>query len=549
MTVSLEDVLRSNYLTFPVDVAIVKGLQSISHLSLSSDSRIRILLAANETVFRCQTEPDHRSFSISLNCPDTLELLQPDAALDDQTYETAGDILQASVRPCWVYVQIGYAGRTTSDTIEVDDILEDLRLGTNEQGEDRLCATRVLQTDQRKPVKEAVVLSLDTVGEFTTAEKFKDRSRCLAIDLVEKWARVPQRVRIHGNTGKVFNARILKLEEQKVAVCIHLGSGQYMAIPASSEIHVRVVKEYPISSRLSRSLHKWINIATLPRIESFCLEGQSHFSGTLPSVDHIAVLFLPTRYYCSLNTDYLCHYETLVQHPGVFAMCSGPIHQTGSLPESNLLSQHRNLCNELSQGRLLLEDSTKIEGEDDVNDDDYEYLGYEKVNSTQPSHYASLQTASSESVTVLSEQHYTELKTHHVHVGILTKSKNPTYSEIGEPSQLLNVHAKLDRVKRDNVALQQHIASLVDELNYLQPLDTESVEKLILSLSCTETVHLLENVGLGMYKQKFIDEQVEGYLLTDCDRDYLIDLGMRPAHVCKFLAILKGRISRCTSWK
>lgn len=534
MTLSWERVLLSNELTFPVDVTVVKGMSTQKGLSINSGSRLRILLIATETVFRCQTELGGRNISISLSCPNKLELLQPDPALDDQTYETARDILQAPIRPCWVCVQQGYAGKTSRDTIETCTILEDLRLGRAGQGEACLCAT-VVQADQRQQPGESVFLSLDTVGKFTT----RDSARYLAIELVEKWisTKVPQRVQVHGSTGGAFKACILKLEEQKVAVCINLESWQYMVIPSSPEILVCDKKEYPTSSRLSLGLHRWINfsITAFPRIESFSVEDQFHSNVIFPSVDYLAVLFSPTHHNHSMDSDYLCDYKTLLQHSQMFGMSSGPIHHIGPLFQSNLLARHRNLCKDLS---ILLD---KRKDEDCAgSDDDYECLGYEKVDSIRDTNYAGLQIAPG---TVQTEHVYWKLN-----VDMKTMSSHDSKCQ---PSQLLDIQAKLKHIKRDNVALCQDVAFLVDRLNCLKPLKTTSIEKLISSLSFTETAKLLEDVSLGMYRQKFIDEEVDGYLLTDCDRDLLIDLGFRPAHACKFLAILKGKAPHLTmaTWK
>ena len=628
--VKFEDALGSTLRTFPVDVEVVKGLERVEHSNavslLRTGSLIRILFAASEPAFRCQTEPDDRSFSIPLNCPYKLELLQPDAILDDQTYETACDVLQAPVRPSWVRVQSGHRGRQTMNTIDVDEVLEDLRPGTNDRGEATLCANRFLQTDPQEKLKErAVVLSLDTVGMFTTTSASEDRY--LPIQLAEKWTRVPQRVRIHSDTCAPLKTRILKLEEQKVAVCVDLKSRQRMAIPASSETHVRVIKEYPISSRLSKSLHKMVNISTLPRIESLPLEDQSQSNDSLMSDDQLAVLFPPNRD-PSLSTDYLCHYETLVQHPQMFGMSSGPIKKTGSLPQSNLISRHRNICTVLSHAKLLTENSTMIKIEDDADDDDdYELPGYELVDKNHKKRpfsetdagssmmksddvddddyelplfelvdrnhkktaFSESDTGSSmmksehdvdeddyelpgyqlvekncgrpQSVSVSSKNLDTKLRTHHEgddnltrHYTRLTRSQSQTkHTPYTQVATSFGDQVKLDRVRTNNLALQKNIRSLEDRLHYLKSLDTESAKEsisseLISSLSCTEILTLLENIGLGVYKQNIIDEQLEGYLLYDCSRDFLIDVGMRPAHACKFLALLKGRLPLRTTW-
>jgi hypothetical protein len=116
-------------------------------------------------------------------------------------------------------------------------------------------------------------------------------------------------------------------------------------------------------------------------------------------------------------------------------------------------------------------------------------------------------------------------------------------------SQLLDLQAKLNHMKKDNVALQQRVASLKKKVNDLKLVETQTATTVISSLSCIETASLLEDFGLGEYRQKFIDEQVEGYRLAHCERDFLLDLGMRHAHVCKLLAILKRRLSHCVSWR
>ena len=552
--VSLEDVLQPTQ-TFPVDVEIVEGFESHgdSHSEwlplLCSGSRIRILLAATEPVFRCQTEPDHRTLSLSVGCSTRLEILQPDAVIDDQTFETVGDILRSPVLPFRVLVQSGYDGGATINTIDVGEVLEGIRSRTNDKGVTTLRATSISQTSHQELLGRPVALSLDTVGTFTTTAAQNDRY--LAIELAKKWTRVPQRVRVHTDTCEPFKACIRKLEEQKVAACIHLKSGQYVVIPASSEIRVRVLKEYPISSSLSKNLQKWVNITTLPRIELNSIKGQSHSNDT---VNQLAVLFSPTLGR-SLNTDYLCHYETLVDYPVMHQVNNGPIRQTGPLPQSNLLSSHRNICTKISQTRLLLEISTMTRsdgGDDDDDDDDdddaYELPGYVPVGRKHQ------QPAVSKPVTMPLEDHYAGLQTRHSvddvysltgHYTKLIPSRIQTdmpYAEVGKPLQEKFLRTKLDGVREHNWALQHYKSFIQDTLDCLPAWNTESVKDLMCSLSCKETVSLLENAGLGMYKQRFIDEKVEGCLIHGGGKDYLLDMGMRPAHACKFMAILKGRV-------
>jgi uncharacterized protein (DUF2132 family) len=189
-------------------------------------------------------------------------------------------------------------------------------------------------------------------------------------------------------------------------------------------------------------------------------------------------------------------------------------------------------------------------GDSDEDEDDADY---EKLTSVPGNHYARLQTQSTQPLHSLQSEHiYTKLNTKVGDVSTLTRhDRKCTHSQTSmhsKSSQLLDLQAKLNHMKKDNIALQQHVASLKSRVNHLKLLETAE-KKVISSLSCIETVSLLEGFGLGAYRQKFIDEQVEGYRLAHCERDFLLDLGMRHAHVCKLLAILKRRLSHCVSWR
>lgn len=622
----LEDLLESTVRTFPVDVEVTQGLQEDAHSDtpslLPSGSRIRILFITTEPAFRCQTEPDDRPFWISLNYFSKLELLQPDESLDDQTFETAGDVLRAPVRPSWVRVLSGHRGRSTANTIDADEVLENLQRGRNERGEAALCAIRSVETDQAYRLKQLqVVLSLDTVGHFTTTAAYEDRY--LPLQLAEKWTRVPQRVRIRSHTHAPLKARILKLQERKVAICVELSKKRPIVIPVSSEIHVRVIKEHLTSRRSSTCLHKTVNFSNLPRIESFLLEDHSHFNDslTLLSDTQSTVLFPPSAS-LSLSTDYLCHYETLMHCPQMFGMSSSPLQRTPSLPQSNFISRNKHIYTTLSRVKFLKE---KSEREIDADEGDYELPGYQQVEKKHEKRRLS-EADVGHSLTKSGDHDYNDdsyavpehelvHRNHERAVSLnetsssMTKSDDEDDYEIPLPdfreenhsrSQSVIVSSsnmdlwtqqerdnntktgytrlarrqsqrkegpytdivlqseeqvKLDRLRISNLALQEKIKSLQDKLHSLKSLQKHAGSqkerippKQIASLSCTDILILLENLGLGMYKQNVIDEALEGYLLCDCSKDFLIDLGMKSVHACKFLALVKGRLPPSTTW-
>lgn len=579
MALTLEEALKQPTRTFPVDVVVVEGCSDDSDPQrlpvLRSGSRIRILLTQMEPVFRCEAEEDHRTIFLPLGCSTKLELLQPDAVIDDKTFETVNDILQSPVRPSRVRVQSGYDGGATWDTIDVGEVLENLRFEKRENGDTALRATSIskqISSNHPELLKRPVYLSLKTAGTFTTTSAQDDRY--VAMDLEEKWTRVPQRVRVHTDTCEPFKACIRKLEERKVAVCVHMQTEKYVTIPASSEIVVSVQKEYHASSRLSRSLHKWVNITALPRIDLNSVKDQSHPNDT---VDQFAVLFSPTHDRC-LNTDYLCHYETLVNYPALHQINSLPMRKIDSLPQSNLLSSHRDTGTKISQVSLLMETSTMDKsgsGYQEVEDDDvYEHPGHDDSGyavpgrhgmglqrkppsgyqslvgiagiqascSAEDSHYAKLEGSQPKTDTAYSKVGR-PLEQLHLKMKLRERTQSDTgYAEVGEHIEQQHLRTKLHKVREHNQALQQYKNFLQSNLDYLTARNTESVKDLLCSLSCKDILSILENAGLRSYRQKFIDEKVDGLLIHRGGKDYLLNVGMRPAHACKFMAMFACRV-------
>lgn len=58
-------------------------------------------------------------------------------------------------------------------------------------------------------------------------------------------------------------------------------------------------------------------------------------------------------------------------------------------------------------------------------------------------------------------------------------------------------------------------------------------------------MQVLDKFGLGMYKERFVEEQIDGCLLLELDDDVLKEeLGVSmKLHRLKLLAIIKGQLS------
>ena len=139
--------------------------------------------------------------------------------------------------------------------------------------------------------------------------------------------------------------------------------------------------------------------------------------------------------------------------------------------------------------------------------------------------------------------------------------QNPT-SQL-QQKEIPELERKVASMKKENEMLLHQISQTVDKVdlvtNQIRTLDLhkkpvnemapKAFSQQLRSLTNIQVIQLLRNLRLGQYTDKVLEAAVDGRQLEACDRTYLEDVGMEPAHAMKLLTIVKGRLPPGMQWE
>ncbi|XP_062504276.1 uncharacterized protein LOC134181085 [Corticium candelabrum] len=528
---------------------------------------LRVHFVHSETMFVGEAERDDKRFTLLLDDACKIELLPEIPELDDRVFATVRDVLEMVPRPKWIRVQESYDGGNDHNTVHKGEEFQDLYTGRY-KGEPCMCGRLVSSKDGESG---EVCLTLDTTAMFTTARSVKS-----FLGLAELAAKcdvgdeLTTRVRVHSvkrHPREVprppVKARLLRLVEHKAAVCVD-DNGRACLLPSSlSSVRLRLRTKGASThcDDLASSLHSLINLYSVPRIGPLSLQP---IFGPYPNVsklslndpvclyDEAAFLFPPAQ--CGLvqtqsvaNTD---AYQT-VKEWGIRREMTARMYglrdrvkKTAHRLELDLLQQQHSLRQEISDMRFFAWKESLGEQESvhfyhdvaskvDARED--QWFPHDDVISEDDLYYAVESTQ--DLVTDVVYEQPDLRKSVRVKIERQDSEMKEKVQQMRKENDLL---AEMIQNKKDDIAGLE--AAIVRCADLYQPSSHVPVDvRLLESMNSGHVTSLLNNIGLHVYAKMFSNENVEGYLLSGCDAEYLKDLGVRPAHAQKLLAVLKGK--------
>lgn len=580
---SVDEVLRR--IALPVEVKVVTGFESQLNeaFSLSPGERIGVHCIRNEVVFIGVTEASQQTFTLPLQSANRLEILPDLPELDDRVFPTVRDVLEAAPKPTWVRAQESYDGGYDYNTVHEGEEFQNFYAGKTYRGEPCMRCNIVHHEET-----EDAALVLNTRAMFTTTRspsKFltaADFAR--TYDLEDELA---VRVRIHWVRTRdkempqlPVKAKLLRLTEQRIAVCT-ARTGRIFLLPSStSSVSLQVSRRLiPLHVEdLAIPLYSKLDVMCLPRIEPPPMSAifVPYVDNSKPaakprpsSFKQLAVLFSPSLY--GLATSHIHNTATYSS-----LTVSDPVREVSRVTTSRLatpvlrglkkvrshgdesyLKCHCDLTRVYGVVSRLLAASYPVR----VSLGDSETPEYEELDSDFGDDVWFKDVSYDE------EFNNPEKKSAIYDVLPRSTSRHSLYDipKSSRPVKTILDHFDETEELEENITKFRRESAVLKELIVGRQLKLESVQKeirrwraieeqkhrnpneeaeLLQSLSTAHVTNLLCNLGFSEYVPAFLREGMEGYLLSGCDIDVLksTDLGMRPAHARKLLAVLNGRI-------
>ena len=574
----------------PVEAEVVTGFESQVNeaLCLRPGERIRVHGTRYEMVFIGITEVDQQTFILPLQSANQLEVLPELPELDDRVFPTVRDVLEAAPRPTWIRAQESYDGGHDYNTVHEGEEFQNFYIGKTYRGEPCM-RCNIIQNQEM----EDTSLVLDTRAMFTTTRG--PRMYLTAADFArtcDAGDELAVRVRIHWvKTHKretpqlPFKAKLLRLTEQRTAVCTCTArGGRIFLLPSSlTAVSLRLRRRLiPFQAEdLTTPLYSKMDVLHLPRIGPpplssifipFADDSQPPAKPHACAFKQLAVLFSPvlsglatshtytghnTATYCSLTASGIVRKASRATTSRAATTVSrDALKKVGSLGEENYLKRHCDLSNAFSFVSRLL--STSYSGAT-LEDEDRETPDYEEVANIDDCDEVWFKDVSYEEEFKSPEKiptiyDFSRSSTHSEHCYDLPKMRRPLKTIFDQFEQTEQLEGNVTKFRKENEVLKELIKDRRLRVETIQKRihrclalavqknrNTDDEAKLLQSLSTTDVTALLCNLGFSAYVDRFCEEKIEGYLLSGCDIEDLRDLGMRPAHAQKLLAVLKGR--------
>ena len=587
---SLGELLRQD-LTLPITLHVVRGYQGCDKLrSVDSGARIRLHFYREETVLRGRVERGNQQLTIPLHCEELFELLPSIPELDDMRYETVRQLLFAHPMPSKVRVTQGWRGDRDENTIQENDELEDIKSIDDCILGPCLLANRVIETEDRVLKKERVCISYEAAAHFTTEADHRKRYR--AINLVHNQQPLPQRVRVHSFKRETrlpavpVKVKLMETTTLRMAVCSDMENGRLFLLPESLDDVLVRVQLMPTNTRedKSQTLYMGMEVVCLPKIGPqpfdfiFKTRTASSCSKEIPQM--LTVLMPSCKDCVGTPERHLPDYRTFATLGAVETQDVGTsVVHVNSRESKNVMTRNCKLQNESFQLQSLLNASDKVDVETDQY---YEVVDMKEESGSEDDCYdyvdnlGNLPEMKPQNTTRSLSTTDTDLQYGYVDQEIkAVQLRNPPRPPTRPPQsrhslqeqklqQLSVMKNKLVSLKKENERLEKQISKQVqvsDQLTSqvqtmqadgnqdINEIDPNTFSQWLQSLSNVEVIRLLENLRLDRYVNDFLQAEVEAHELSGCDRAYLEDVGMKPAHAVKLLTVLQGRLPPGVQWE
>ncbi|XP_065844637.1 uncharacterized protein [Oscarella lobularis] len=581
--------------------------------SIPSNRLLRIYFTFDEPILVARAENSSKNITIPLDTSNLIEILPNNPQLDDKTYETAADVLAARPRPPWIRVQESYDGGEENNTINEDDELEDVHSDTETPSSRSRSSSPEWESSSgrgpppRPPRRRAVLvatrrseymgevryeevrLGAKTGGQFTTRSNVK--KRFYAAQIVEKEWNLPQRVRVHYRRRHPAEVpkpgvivRILRNDRQPLLVSSDLSTGQLLLLPAltltDDHFRVRLIPDTPAYEATASALYSSLDLSLVPRVGSGAFEAifdAMQFPAIIPAAmksmrgfEYVTVL-MPSSGFHENDEDpdektNTLNYRSLTV-VGVPPEVSGNVYdddencpvrleKVDPVASANLLSKRKNLITNCIQMKKLLQwqeaaeddvsttqeadyvDAEREEKKEIGNDDDDDYESVTKLESDYQ--YADPDKLIQQRVSV-------------------NPNKGATYESVSgmilpstDESRIRELKKSISRIQAENERTQSTIDKRVatkERAPASVRLDADEIRGKLGGLNVQGVICLLRKLGLGQYEEAFRSENVEGYLLPEYGASGLADLGMRPVHARKLMAVIGGRLPPGKTWE
>ena len=581
--------------TCPVDIEIVNGFRGAVELqSLESQRLVRVHCVRDEPVFVGRVDGDREHTIIPLHCEEQFELLPPIPELDDKLYETARDVLEARPFPSWLRVTQSWDGGEEETTIQEDDELENVTVGEHNTLGPCFTASRIIRLQDRV-IKERVSVPFHAAGMFTTRASQETRYR--AIDMADRNVSLPQRVRVHccGEVPQVpLKAKVTRFATQRTALCSDLQNGRLFILPEDlRDVSVRIRRLYSGEGDPARYLYPWMHAQYLPRVgvEPFDRHVASRKATSNEKAPDALTVLISRRLTESRQYN-LPDYRTfstvgiVTNEPSHFPF-RNQLDRAGSRQQENTLAKLHKLQITTAKVQYLktLPSQENTNDDKDEDEDDYEnpelsdtystvilpteddvYEDVDKMprvpNHPQPL-YAPMHAASASVRYTDPTPPSPELPSRSRPPNPPSSPKPPLPSRPKSMSMSMGLKDKVQLLRNENKELSHQVSGKQRTLDELRTLidtqeqqnrceviaiDREVIKEQLESMSNAQAIQMLKNLSLSQYTEQFINANVQGYELGDCDTAYLQDVGLRPAHAAKLLTVLQGKLPRGRSW-